>query len=260
MTDTGEIRRTRAPAPAQDRPGFRPLYAQVKDLLVARLVEGVWKPGDALPSEQQLAAELGVSPGTVRKALDEMTAENTVVRRQGRGTYVAEHSGDQVLFRFYRLTGDDGRRSLPESRQVRLRSGVATRAERDRLGLGADGVGGARPKVWRIDRDRLIDGRPLICERIVLGADRFPALDRFSPLPNNVYQLYALEYGASVARAEEKLKAVAATADEAARLGVDEGTPLLEIDRLAHGLDGTALEWRLSRCLTEGVHYGADLV
>src|SRR3546814_9298856 len=70
---------------------FKPRYQQVKDLLIGRLIGSYWKPGDLLPSEMQLAEELGVSQGTVRKALDEMTADNLLVRRQGRGTYVAEH-------------------------------------------------------------------------------------------------------------------------------------------------------------------------
>src|SRR3546814_14076323 len=81
---------------SSDLPGFKPLYQQVKDLLIGRLIGSYWKPGDLLPSEMQLAEELGVSQGTVRKALDEMTADNLLVRRQGRGTYVAEPDQEQI--------------------------------------------------------------------------------------------------------------------------------------------------------------------
>src|SRR5919202_6832930 len=92
--------------------GYRPLYRQVRALLVRRLAEGVWQPGQLLPSEGQLAAELGVSQGTVRKALDALTAERLLVRRQGRGTFVAEH--EDGTFHFFRLVPDAGAPSFPE--------------------------------------------------------------------------------------------------------------------------------------------------
>ena len=62
---------TKLDSPDAESPlGYRPLYRQVRALLVRRLAEGVWQPGQLLPSEGQLAAELGVSQGTVREALD----------------------------------------------------------------------------------------------------------------------------------------------------------------------------------------------
>src|SRR5919202_1506403 len=114
--------------------GYRPLYRQVRALLVRRLAEGVWQPGQLLPSEGQLAAELGVSQGTVRKALDALTAERLLVRRQGRGTFVAEHDGERILFHFFKLMPDAGKPSFPESRIVTTRAAQADADERDRLG------------------------------------------------------------------------------------------------------------------------------
>src|SRR5687768_8590360 len=96
--------------------GFRPLYRQVRDVLVKRIAEGVWHPGQALPSETEIALDLGVSQGTVRKALDEMAADNIVIRRQGRGTYVAKHDDERILFQFFKLIPDSGERSFPDSR------------------------------------------------------------------------------------------------------------------------------------------------
>src|SRR6478672_7519758 len=90
-------KRSAATDVAQEALGFRPLYRQVRDVLVKRIADGVWQAGQMLPSEPDIAADLGVSPGTVRKALDEMTAENLVVRRQGRGTYVARHDDARIL-------------------------------------------------------------------------------------------------------------------------------------------------------------------
>ena len=113
----------------------QPLYAQVRARLVERLIAGRWAPGATLPSEQQLAAEFGVSQGTVRKALDTLAAENLLVRRQGRGTFVAEHDDDRALFHFFHMVGEDGSRRLPDSRVLSRRYGKAGASEAERLRL-----------------------------------------------------------------------------------------------------------------------------
>src|ERR687898_3589230 len=115
--------------------GFRPLYRQAKDVLVGRIAAGSWQPGQILPSEFEIAADLGVSPGTVRKALDEMTAENLLVRRQGRGTFVARHDEARILFQFFKLVGDSGERRFPESRLLRLEAAKADGAAAEKLGI-----------------------------------------------------------------------------------------------------------------------------
>src|SRR6185437_2452160 len=97
------------------RLGYQPLYAKVRDAFVQRLVDGSWQPGQALPSEIELAQEIGVSQGTVRKALDALASENLLVRQQGRGTFVALHDETRVPFRFFRIVPDGGQRSFPES-------------------------------------------------------------------------------------------------------------------------------------------------
>ncbi|MBA4333713.1 MAG: hypothetical protein C0420_01800 [Methylobacterium sp.] len=119
--------------------GFRPLYRQVKANFVRRLVEGVWAPGTALPSEGQLASEIGVSQGTVRKALDELAAENLLVRRQGRGTFVAEHDEQRILFQFFKLVPDDGVARFPDSTVL---SCAIAAVDPDRAGRPGTGAGG----------------------------------------------------------------------------------------------------------------------
>ena len=89
-------------------PSFSPLYQQIKVLLMRSLQSGEWKPGEAIPSEMELAARFRVSQGTVRKAIDELAGENHLVRRQGKGTFVATHAEEQTQYRFLRLTPDDG--------------------------------------------------------------------------------------------------------------------------------------------------------
>ena len=230
----------------------KPLYRQVRETLIRRMVDGVWSPGEPLPSEIQLAAELGVSQGTVRKALDEMAAENIVVRRQGRGTFVARHDEERILFQFFKLVGDDGERHFPESRVLGIEKAKASAAECAALALPRNG------RVLRIRRLRTFDGTPLIIESLTLPEPLFPGLAD-AAVPNNLYGLYAQRYGITVSRAREQIKAVGADADTAAMLRTDEGTPVLLIDRMAYALDGTPVEWRISFCLTNGFHYLSDL-
>jgi GntR family transcriptional regulator len=232
--------------------GFRPLYRQVRDRLIRNLVDGVWGPGEALPSEMQLAAELGVSQGTVRKALDAMAAENLVVRRQGRGTFVARHDEERILFQFFKLVPDSGTRSFPDSRVLSMAVGRADANERAPLAL----TPGSR--VIRIKRVRSIENKPVIAEAITLPAALFPDLAGMA-VPNNLYGLYAMHYGITIANTQERLKAVGASADDAAILGISPGAPVLQIDRLALALDRTPVERRLSICLTHDLHYLSDL-
>lgn len=241
------------PAATETPPGFRPLYKQVRDILTRRLAEGVWPPGAMLPSEQELAASLAVSQGTVRKALDAMAAENLIVRRQGRGTFVAQQDDERVLFHFFRLTGDDGSHVFPESEVESVRLEKAGRDEIDRLALASG------DRVVRIQRTRSLGGRPVVAERLSLPAARFPGLEKRQDLPNNLYGLFAHAYGVSIARASERLKAVAADAEAAARLQLAEGTPVLAIERTAFSVIGDPVEWRMSLCATDGFHYDSEM-
>ncbi len=155
-----------------DRPetvGFRPLYRQVKDAFVKRMADGIWPAGFLLPSETMLAQEVGVSQGTVRKALDELEAENLVVRVQGKGTFVSQHDEKRILFQFFKLVPDEGVPKFPDS--VVLSAGVRKATPEERAGL--DLAPGA--KVARVRRVRSIDGVPVILETLSLPDELFPA-------------------------------------------------------------------------------------
>lgn len=238
---------------AADAPKAQPLYAQVKALMMQHLIAGQWRPGEMLPSEFQLADRFGVSQGTVRKALDALAAENVVVRRQGRGTFVAEHNDRRALFQFFHLVGPDGERRLPESRLLSVRKGLANGMEADRLSLSRGAP------VIRIRRLRRLDGRPAIAETIAVPQNLFPDLADIREVPNTLYDLYERRYGITIARAVERLAAIAADERDAAMLEVPPGAPLLKIDRSALALDGMPVEWRVSRCVTETHHYRVEL-
>ena len=236
-------------------PDFQPLYKQVYDVLVRRIAEGAWGPAEALPSEQALAAELNVSQGTVRKALDALAAENLVQRHQGKGTFVAEHTQEHALFRFFRLArpNTEGERVTPESTEARCKRRSATVSESEKLHLPK----GAR--VIEIKRVRLIDGVPAVSEKIVVPLKLFPELDHQEALPNTLYSLYQSVYGVNIVVAKEELRAVLANKNDEKELGVKAGSPLLRIDRIAMGIGGQRAEWRISRCDTRNVVYAIDV-
>ena len=236
-----------------NQPQYRPLYSQVYETLIKRIGEGVWRPGQVLPSEQALALQLGVSQGTVRKALDALAVDKIIDRRQGKGTYVAELTQERSLFRFFRLSREDGARAIPTSGEESVKRRAARAAERSILSL-ADGS-----EVIEIVRTRFVDNRPIAHERIVVPAKLFRDLDRRSPLPNTLYALYQREYGINIVTAEEKLRADAARREDVRRLRLKEGAPLLQVERVALAVDGRRVEWRVSRCDTTALVYAVTL-
>jgi len=237
---------------ARNALGFRPLYRQARDVLVGRINDGTWQAGQAIPSELEIAADLGISPGTARKALDEMEAENLVIRHQGRGTFVARHDDARIIFQFFRLTPDTGEREFPSSKfvgvDVRPASPEAAKVLKLRSGS----------RVLQLERVRSLGGKAAIVETITLPHALFAGAEKLN-LPNNLYELYRAKFGVTIARSTEKLKAVAARRREAKHLGVAMGTPLLAIDRTAYSLDGRPTEWRVSLCRTDMFHYLSDL-
>lgn len=232
--------------------GFRPLYRQARDVLVGRINDGTWQAGQAIPSELEIAADLGVSPGTARKALDEMESENLVIRHQGRGTFVARHDDARIIFQFFRLTPDSGEREFPDSKILRIDVRAADAAAVKVLKLRA----GSR--VLHIERIRSLGGKVAIVESITLPNSLFPGAEKLE-LPNNLYELYRSRFGVTIARSTEKLKAVPAKRREEKYLGVEIGAPLLLVDRTAYSLDGRPTEWRVSLCRTDTLHYLSDL-
>ncbi len=233
------------------RNGAIPLYIQIKELLIAKLSKGEWLPGNIIPSEIQLAQELGVSQGTVRKAITELVENNVLTRRQGRGTFVSTHDINRALFHFFHITDGKGQKVLPDSRVLRCSRKPASRKEAAKLNLS---VG---TRVIRIERIRNIANKPTITETITLPAKLFNALGKEDncDLPNRLYELYEKQFGINIHSAEEQLRAVSASKKEATLLNLEAGTPLLEIERVALTLDKTPIELRISRCSTKSHYY-----
>jgi len=236
-------------------PRFRPLYRQIKDLLLEGLRGGEWRPGDAIPSEIDLAARYRVSQGTVRKAIDELAAENLLVRRQGKGTFVATHGEPQVRFRFLRLTPDSGEAVAAERELLEFRRARAS-AELARLLELKPGE-----PVIMLKRRIAFDGSPVLLEEVWLPGNRFKGVTAaaISEHQGALYNLFETEFGTRMVRAEERLKAVSADPAAAALLGVEPGHALLQVERLSFTYGDTPVEWRKGVYKTDRHYYRSEL-
>ncbi len=232
-------------------PAFRPLFAQIKELIVERVRAGEWQAGNPLPSEHEFAEHYNVSQGTVRKAVAEMAAENLVERYRGKGTFVASHTDEREHSRFFHIVGDDGVKRLPGSQPLSCQRSQATQENQKLLGLSADKT------VIVAERLRLIDGKPIILETITISDEMFPGFSEAwnGEIPNEFYPLYETKYGTRVIGAKERLSAVSADNRVADLLGLDPGMPILKIDRIAFTFGEQPVERRVSQCNTAYHHY-----
>ncbi|MBW8720746.1 MAG: GntR family transcriptional regulator [Polaromonas sp.] len=239
-------------------PAFSPLYQQIKVLILQSLQAGEWKPGEAIPSEMDLAARFRVSQGTVRKAIDELAAENLVMRRQGKGTFVATHAEQHVQYRFLRLIPDNGdttsegpaERQIIDCKRLRAPADIA-RALSLRTG----------DAVLQLRRVLAFQGTPTILEDVWLPGGPFKGLtaERLAGYRGPMYALFETEFAVHMVRAEEKIRAVAADAASAGLLDVPVGEPLLSVERTAYTYNDLPMELRRGLYRTDTHHYKNDL-
>jgi GntR family transcriptional regulator len=250
------------PAPlasgAQVAPAFSPLYQQIKSLILQSLQSGEWKPGDPIPSELDLAARYKVSQGTVRKAIDELAADNLLVRRQGKGTFVATHSEAHIQYRFLRLHPDQGTLDSEGRAQRRILSCRRTRAPAEIT--SALGLRGGEPLI-QVSRVLSFHGTPTILEDLWLPGAPFKGLtlETLAQDQGPMYALFETQFGVRMVRAEENIKAVVANAEVAAQLDVPPGFPLLSVERVAYTYNDVPMELRRGLYRTDRHHYRNQL-
>ena len=235
-------------------PAFSPLYQQIKQLILQRLEAGDWKPGEAIPSEMDLAARFRVSQGTVRKAIDELAAENLLVRRQGKGTFVATHAERQIQYRFLKLFPDNGdpasqgpaQRDIVDCKRTRAGADVA-RA----LGLRSG------DSVLQVRRVLTFAAAPTILEDLWLPATPFKGLtaERLTAYNGPMYALFETEFGVRMVRAEEKIRAVLPDPEQRNLLHCNAQTPLLSVERIAYTYNDVPMELRRGLYRTDRHYY-----
>lgn len=249
------------PSPADallPAPAFSPLYQQIKGLILQSLQSGEWRPGEAIPSEMDLAGRFRVSQGTVRKAIDELAGDHLLVRRQGKGTFVATHAEQQVQYRFLRLRPDEGtvasegpaERRIIDCKNVRASADVA-RA----LGLRSG------ESVVQARRVLSFGGIPTILEDFWLPGAAFKGLtaQQLSDFSGPTYAMLELAYGVRMVRADEKIRAVLPDEAQAAWLQATTSTPLLSVTRTSYTYNDVPMELRRGLYRTDSHHYRNEL-
>lgn len=217
-----------------------PAYARLRDDLASRIAAGEWGAADALPSDNRLASETGLSVGTVRKAVQQLVDEGLLERRQGSGTFLRKPAFNATLFRFFQLREADGSTSIPSSRLI---SRVRVRAP--------DHVAAilAQQDVIRIERLRLISDQPLLSEEIYIPYPQFAGFealtgDQIGPL---LYPIYYEHFGIFVTCADDEVSFGRADSTTARRLNIETGDAVAVIERTAFAMSGQPVEWRIAR-------------
>lgn len=232
-------------------------YQEVKQKITEDLVRGRFLMGQALPAEKDLSKELDVSIGTLRKAVDELVAEGIVVRRQGKGTFVAEHDVKRLLYYFFHVVKHDADKKInPRVDLVSLLSASANKEEAEKLEIKEGAA------VWRIINRLYLEDRCVMIDHITLDKKRFKNLTRtdFIQREGSIYQLYQMKYGQTVVRSSERLRAGLAGKQYAEWLDLKPNSPVLIIRRVALGIQDELLEWRVSTLNTTHHEYFSELV
>lgn len=232
-----------------------PLYQRLREEMLAKIGSGEWVPGSPIPTEAELTKHYGVAIGTVRKAVDTLVNEGLLLRSQGRGTYVRRPNFDASLVRFFRQVNAAGGREIPSSRilakgRQKPSAPVATALK---LEDGED--------VVHLERLRMVESRTLFHEDIWLPVTRFGVLldidsESFGTL---LYPFYETQCGQCIGSATETLTVEQADRGIAKILSIQEGAPVVTIERTALGYDRSPLEYRISRAAAEGFRYQIDI-
>jgi GntR family transcriptional regulator len=231
-----------------------PLYREIKRQMMEALTRGEWKPGEAIPAERRLSERFGISIGTVRKAIDELVGENILIRQQGRGTFVASHTRDRLMFYFFHIVPETGPKAYPDVEFIAFARAKADRTVAEKLGLDPG------EPIFRIRNLLRLAAAPIIVDDIAIPVARFPTLTeaRFRDRDSTIYNLYQEAFGVSVVRTRERLRATLADADATALLAIARGTPVLQIRRVAYTYNDVPVEYRISLVNTAHHEYWAE--
>ncbi|RXZ45533.1 GntR family transcriptional regulator [Crenobacter cavernae] len=228
----------------------QPLYEQIKQLLLRRIAEGEWQENASLPSEWELAEELSVSQGTVRKALTELVAEGVLYRQQGRGTFVAEAASDWGEARLQTIGTLSGRQESLMQELLGCWKSNAPEEVSELMGLRRLVPMIRVRQLWRLG------GQPVALDDAYLPADRFEGLEaRWLRQAGGVYAALQRRFGVRPKTVMEQMRISALNREDAQLLMVAADTPVLAVTRLSTSIEGDPVEWRMRYCLTQQVAY-----
>ncbi len=230
-------------------------YQQLRDEFALKIANQDWRPGEAIPAQDDLAKTYGLAIGTVRKAIDVLVAEGMLERFQGRGTFVRRAKFDGSLFRFFRFQTRSGERKIPTSHILNRETVEAPPSVIAALRLKG------RVKVIHMSRLRVIEEEPLLVEDIWLPYEKFANFMSLSieQIGDLLYPAYEEHCGQVVASASETLTVEGVNHADAKQLRLRLGTPIVVIERVAFGYDQEPLEWRCSRGPANHFYYHVDI-
>jgi GntR family transcriptional regulator len=230
-----------------------PLYEHVKRRISEAILMGTWPPGSLLPGEVALATQFGVAVGTVRRALGDLTAEGMLMRRRRSGTVVTGRAPQHSLrffFQYFRLHGEDGTLLRSEPEVLVMKTTPATEAEAADLALERNAA------VLRLHRLRIVMGKPVMHERMVLAAARVPDFPHpKSKVPALLYLHLLEQYGIRIAAVRERVTAVLATVEDRRLLMLRHPSAVLVIDEVAYDQAGAPTILSCHRAMTDGYVY-----
>lgn len=219
----------------------QPLYNQLVDLLSDK-IQNEMHPGDALPSERDLAETYGLSRTTVRLAMSELEELGLVTRKHGKGTFVSSVSRDTTdLMGTYSFT--DQMRSLgrvPHTEVLDFEVREASKFVAQNMGLR---LGEA---VFRMRRLRSADGVPMMLERTYMPVKVFDSLTQHMVESKSLYEIVEQDFRMKIKTAEEAFGARAARPDEAKLLKIDENAPVLHLVRTTYNSKNVVIEYTRS--------------
>ena len=229
-----------------------PRYRWVREQILKRIAENKLRRGDSIDSEVQIAKQFGVSLGTVRKAVDDLVAQQILVRRQGKGTFVATRDTSTSTQFLFHLVGKDDKKELPSFHDVlgsRVRGGTLYESRRLHLSPGE--------RVTELRRSRRFSDGSVMFERLVLPNALFPDFEKRlgDRRPVMLYDFYEQEFGITVMNFEERLRSVGANRSAAGVIACALGAPLLEIERTGYSYNDVPVELRITLCETRSHYY-----
>lgn len=218
-----------------------PLYKEVRRSLLQCLAKGEWKPGDQLPPEPELAGRFGVAIPTVRAGVGDLVAAGVLIRRQGKGTFVARHDSHAQEFRFSNILNSSHENISTSRTQVSMRKVRADPETAALLALAIDDL-----QVLRIESVLEADGRPVGLMELTLPHALFAKLTRadLEQSKDNLYSVYQRVCGVTVLRMEERVLARIAEGRTAKALRLRPGHPILMVDRIAFTFEDRPVEVR----------------
>lgn len=215
-----------------------PLYHQLKTAIQQEIEAGRWKPGEQLPTENDLIARFRVSKITVRQALRELSNLGYIRREQGRGTFV-QH-----------LPLEEGPRALSSFTDEMRRHGIAATSQ-----VLDQGVIAAPPDVaakleipplapvFRLRRLRFADGEPMGLQTAYVPMASVPGITEIAFTRASLYEVFGSRYDLHPARAKETHVAVLVNAEDAALLQTSPGSPGFAAERITYVSDGSPIEY-----------------